>query len=251
VIVSVLGFAALAWRWRFGIEPVSIFLGVWLTGWTAGTASLGVRMVQMYRVARKEGGMQWGGLLFIGLFSIPFFAAEIVVAGILLFMVPSHLVFCALALGATNVAFYHLLERPTLRGRGVLDQLDGFRQYLEGGSERRLAVEASGSEVFERFLPHAIALGLEERWAMGFGDALVPRPDVDTHNPYPWYHWHDHDHGRARRVDASTFASSLGSSLSSTLSASSSPPPSSGGGGSGGGGGSSGGGGGGGGGGGW
>jgi uncharacterized membrane protein len=169
--------------------------------------------------------------------------AEVVVIGILVRMVPSHLVFVAVSLGVTNVLFYHLLERPTLKGRGVLNHLDGFRAFLLGEADRRRAHTTEQThELFEQFLPHAIALRLEDRWATGFGDALALPPRSTPGYRTPWY---DHDHGQ---WDASSFASSLGSSLSSTLSASSMAPSS---GGSGGGGGSSGGRGGGGGGGGW
>jgi uncharacterized membrane protein YgcG len=244
LFVSIAGFAALVVRWRFAIEPEAWFLGLWLTIWTAGVATLTHRAAQLVRHARRGGGagalLGGGGIL---IFSIPFVVAEVVVIGILVRMVPSHLVFVAVSLGVTNVLFYHLLERPTLKGRGVLNHLDGFRAFLLGEADRRRAHTTEQTlELFEQFLPHAIALRLEDRWATGFGDALALPPRSTPGYRTPWY---DHDHGQ---WDASSFASSLGSSLSSTLSASSMAPSS---GGSGGGGGSSGGGGGGGGGGGW
>ena len=86
------------------------------------------------------------------------------------------------------------------------------------------------------------APGLELRWAEAFSNALQPLMEPGPmRETMPWYH---HDEVG---FDPASFVSSLGTGLSSTLSASSSPPGSSGGGG----GGSSGGGGGGGGGGGW
>jgi uncharacterized membrane protein YgcG len=244
--VSVLGFAVLAWRWRFDINPVAIFLGVWLTGWTAGVSTLVYRLWHMARSAVATGNpTMWVGTGVLGLFSLPFIGAEIMVTGLLLTMVPPHLVVAALGLGVTNVAFYHLLERPTLKGRGVLDQLEGFRAYLGGGEDRGIPRSASDLALFERFLPFAIALGLEARWSDAFAEALTPA--LVGVNPRDGIFWYHHDHGR---FDARSFTSSLASGLASTLSSASSPP-SSGGGGGGGGGGSSGGGGGGGGGGGW
>jgi uncharacterized membrane protein YgcG len=162
-------------------------------------------------------------------------------------MMPTHLVLAALAVGMTNVAFYHLLERPTLRGRGVLDQLEGFRAYLGGNGDRRRPASSGMPGAFERFLPHAIALGLETRWAAGFGDALRTTAQAASDpRVIPWYDHRTPD----RTFSPVSFASSLGTTLSSKLSSSSSPPSSGGSGGSSGGG-SSGGGGGGGGGGGW
>jgi uncharacterized membrane protein YgcG len=247
LLVSVLGLGVLAWRWRFGVEPVSIFLAVWLTGWTAGVVMIGKQVVTLFRAARADGGVIWGGFIFLALFSLPFIAAEIGVSAMLLTMMPTHLVLAALAVGVTNVVFYHLLERPTLRGRGVLDQLEGFRAYLSGNGDRRRPASSGTPGAFERFLPHAIALGLETRWAEGFGDALraTARAASDA-RVIPWYDHRTPD----RKFSPVSFASSLGTTLASKLSSSSSPPSSGGSGGSSGGG-SSGGGGGGGGGGGW
>jgi uncharacterized membrane protein len=188
----------------------------------------------------------WASAGFLGLFALPFFGAEIAVSILLSTMVPSHLLLAAFAVGVTNVAFYHLLERPTLKGRGVLDHLEGFRAYLGAPDDGRLHGDERRSQ-FEMYLPFAIALGLSERWSAAFEDVLTPAlVDGTRVDPTPWY-THDHDSASYRTSD---FATALGSGLSSSLSSASSPPSSSSGGGSSGGG-SSGGGGGGGGGGGW
>ncbi len=244
--VSLGGLGALAWRWRFGIEPAAWFLCLWLTIWTAGVATILWRVIVSARAAKGQ-PVAMVGVLLLAAFAIPFVAAEVVVAGILVVMVPTHLAAAALLVGVTNITFYHLLERPTLRGRGVLDHLAGFKAYLEGTRPDPSEYE-EGIQHFEEYLPHAIALGLEDRWAGKFGQALTPSAESSrTHVPV-WYA--DSDSRRLASFNTSSFASSLGSSLTSTISSASSPPSSRGGGG-GGGGGSSGGGGGGGGGGGW
>ena len=229
LVISIVGFLALTWRWTYAIEPAAIFLGVWLTGWSVGVATLVYRWVQTLRVALAGGGvLEWISTGFLALFSIPFLIAEVVVAGILFTMVPSHLVFAAIAIGTTNVVFYHLLERPTMKGRGVLDHVDGFRAYVTETEERRLPQSTDRIELFERLLPFAIALGLELRWAEAFGNALQPPMEPGPmRETMPWY---DHDEVG---FDPASFVSSLGAGLSTTLSASSSPPGSSGGGGGG------------------
>jgi uncharacterized membrane protein YgcG len=247
LVVSLVGLALLAWRWRFGIEPTAFFLGLWLTIWSAGVFTMVYRIAHLLRQGRHQ-PVAYAGAFALGLFSLPFIGAEIFVAGWLTTLVPTHLVAAVLLVGGTNVAFYHLLERPTLRGRGVLDHLEGFKKYLEGTRPNRLEYD-EGIQRFEEYLPHAIALGIEERWAGGFGDALTPRQESDRSYVPRWYD--GYDVGRGAVFNPTSFATSLGSSLSSHISSASSPPPSSGGGGGGGGGGSSGGGGGGGGGGGW
>lgn len=245
--ISVVGVLVLAWRWRFDIEAPALFLCVWLTGWTAGVATMGYRLLALLRQAMAGGGAAaWIAAGGLGLFSLPFFAAEVGVSALLLTMMPLHLVMAIILVGAVNVLFYHLLERPTLKGRGVLDELDGFRAFVGEVEERPLPNMDRDISLFEQYLPFAISLGLAARWSSAFEDLLQPLmrgPDAARH--MPWYHGGHHG-----GFDAGTFATSLGTGLSSSLSAASSPPSSSGSGGSSGGG-SSGGGGGGGGGGGW
>ena len=175
--------------------------------------------------------------------------AEFVVIGIMVTMGPSHLMLAAFAIGAINVLFYHLLERPTLRGRGVLDRLDGFKAYLAGSdSSGVMPKTADRLAVFERFLPYAIATGREGPWTEAFAADLKPAMSSRSSGSRP-LSWYDHS---SPSFSAANLSSALGSGLASTLSSASSPPSSSGGGGGGfSGGGSSGGGGGGGGGGGW
>jgi uncharacterized membrane protein YgcG len=245
--VSVVGLGVLAWRDRYGIPPDAWFLCLWLTFWTVGTGTLVTRAWRAWRSALGGGGIgSWAEAVFLSLFSLPFVGAEVFVGGILALRVPHHLLAAAAALGVLNILFYHLLERPTLRGRGVLNELDGFKTFLTATDADRLDrmnPPDRTPQVFERFLPYAIALGVENRWADRFRGVLVPQaPGGGAVASPAWY-------SGGSTSDLSAMASSLGNAFSSSLSAASSPPSSSGGGS--GGGGSSGGGGGGGGGGGW
>jgi hypothetical protein len=40
---------------------------------------------------------------------------------------------CFAMLGGLNVVFFFLLKRPTLAGRSIMDEIEGFPQYLSGG----------------------------------------------------------------------------------------------------------------------
>ena len=249
VFISVLGLGIMVVKWPYSIDPAAAFLSLWLSIWTVGVVTLLFRAGQQVRnAAATRSVVDIGGAVFLLLFSTPFFIGEVVVGGILVVMLPSHLVFTAFGLGVINVVFYHLLERPTLAGRGVLDQLQGFRNYIEGTNSETLPQPEAEVAHFERFLPFAIALGLEARWATAFEGVLEPAllQGGDAQRPL---HWYDSDR---TTLGGNGFVTSLGSGLGSTFSSASSAPSSSGsGGGGGGGGGSSGGGGGGGGGGGW
>jgi len=243
-VASAVGFAALAWRYRFGVPPESWFLMLWLAFWTLGVGTLVVRVVRSWRKALGSGPADWISAAFVTLFAVPFVGAEIVVGGMIYRRLPGHLLAAVIALAALNVAFYHLLERPTLKGRGVLDRLEGFRAYLGAAEEdrmERLQRPDRTLELFERYLPYAIALGVENEWAARFEDALASGGEAGGGSSTPaWY-------GTTADVGGpGALSGALGGSLASSLSASSASPSgggSSGGGFSGGGGGGGGGGG--------
>ena len=145
-----------------------------------------------------------------------------------------------------HIVFAWLLRAPTIRGRQLMDKLEGFRSYLQIAEKDELNLRnppEKTPELFERYLPFALALGVEQKWAEKFA-AVFARLDGRQGARYQpaWYH------GDFHARDIGKFTSGVGASLTSAISSASTPPGSSSGGG---GGGSSGGGGGGGGGGGW
>ena len=144
-----------------------------------------------------------------------------------------------------HIAFAYLLKAPSGRGRQLMDKLEGFKLYLEVAEKDDLDLRHPPEltpELFEKYLPFAIALGVEQTWAEQFSQvfARLEASADGTYTPH-WYH------GSFNPTRMGSFASSVGSNLSSAVSSSATAPGSS----SGSGGGSSGGGGGGGGGGGW
>ena len=149
-------------------------------------------------------------------------------------------------LALVNMVFVRLLRAFTPSGRARLDQIEGFKMFLAATEQDRLRFlhpPDKTPELFERCLPYALALDVEQRWAEQFAGVLDRAGEAPGSYAPSWYSggdWHPASPGR--------FAFSLGQSLTGAISAASTPPGSS----SGfGGGGSSGGGGGGGGGGGW
>jgi len=149
-----------------------------------------------------------------------------------------------LALPLVISAFWWIAA-PTPEGQQVLDHIAGFKQYLsitEGERLDRMNPPKDTPAIFEKYLPYAIALGVENHWAKRFA-AVLAAAAVQGRQGFVWYS------GSSNPWDNPTgFVDTMGSSLSSTISSASTAPGSSSGSG---GGGSSGGGGGGGGGGGW
>ena len=145
-----------------------------------------------------------------------------------------------------HVIFLFLLRAPTPAGRKIMDEIEGFKMYLDTAEQDRLERMQSPQltpQVFETFLPFAFALGVENNWCDRFARELPEELEKRGGYQPSWYT------GSQVRLGAlSHLGSDFNNSFSSAISSASSPPGSSSGSG---GGGSSGGGGGGGGGGGW
>jgi len=144
-----------------------------------------------------------------------------------------------------NGVFGHLLRAPTVKGQSAMDHIRGFKMYLEvaeGEDLKRITrpPPKMTPALYEAYLPAALALDVEQKWATRFARELELEPAQYQPAWYSGSAWN--------AANIAGFSSHLCSSLSSAISSSSQAPGSSSGGG---GGGSSGGGGGGGGGGGW
>jgi uncharacterized membrane protein len=138
--------------------------------------------------------------------------------------------------------YVYLIQRPSEEKQALRSRLLGFKMYLNTAEEKQLQhfnPPAMTPEVFEKYLPYAIAFGVEEVWGERF-QGMIDRALVDPSYHPVWY--------SGRVMNYGAFSHSMSSSLSSSVNSSSTPPSKSGGSG---GGGFSGGGGGGGGGGGW
>jgi hypothetical protein len=144
-----------------------------------------------------------------------------------------------------NFLFYHLLKAPTLLGRRMMDQIEGFADYLSVAEQDRMNLlnpPDRTPELFEKFLPYALALGVEHAWSEQFAGVLAQAgtPDGTGWRGYQprWYSGTNFGEGGVGNL-----ASSLGGGFAGAVSSASTSPGSGGGGFSGGGGGGGGGGG--------
>ncbi|NPV01374.1 MAG: DUF2207 domain-containing protein [Brevinematales bacterium] len=226
------------------------FLTLWLSLWSVGVFAILKAMVGFWIsafTAVKKKASKFAGAIGFTLFGSVFVFAE--VAGFYIFFM-----FCAASMWIIplagfaillNYVFYRLLRAPTLAGRVVMDKIEGFRMFLDVAEKHRMEVlnpPVKDITTFEKFLPYALAFGIEENWAGYFNDILTAsRQGQGGYSP-SWY-----SGSTFSASNIGQFTGSLSSGLSSAFSSASVSPSS---GGSGGGG-FSGGGGGGGGGGGW
>ena len=243
VLLTVVGFLVLCLAvgaWGTGLILGPVFLAS--TWWASFSFS---KLMTRWRDGRTLSAILHGAL------SLPLFILWALFAVFMVFGSGPWAGTAILYAALLNLIFYHLIPAPTPLGRKVMDEIEGFRHYLSVAEEDRLNLyvpeEAPEKtpELFEQFLPYALALGCEQQWSQKFDSVLRAAGQSPGSSDWTPSYYSGSVSGLG-----SSFASSIGSSLSSSLAASSSAPSSSGGF-SGGGGGSSGGGGGGGGGGGW
>jgi hypothetical protein len=125
--------------------------------------------------------------------------------------------------GIVLLVFAFLMPARTVRGARARESALGFREFLDRVEEDRYRRMITSPELFERYLPFAMAFKVEKRWARAFEDIFTTPPR--------WYSGTSGD-----SFHASSFANDLNALSSAASSTMSSSPSGSGGGGSSGGG---------------
>jgi len=130
---------------------------------------------------------------------------------------------CYVAAALAGIGF-DWLQAPSVEGRKIMDQIEGFRDYLGVAEEDRLNSlnpPDKTPELFERFLPYAIALDVENAWARRFAGVLAAAGTAAAATS-TWYAGSD-----SWSSDPVGFASHLSGDLNQTISSASTAPGSS------------------------
>jgi uncharacterized membrane protein YgcG len=237
---------------RPGVQlAIPLFLTVWLSIWSLALAGLIAGVLQSWKSAFAGGHIKSaliGKSLLLTVFALPFLGGEVM--GLFFFSKTSSLLAVLFLVSSIfiHLLFHYLLKAPTSAGRRLLDQVEGFKLFLgavDGDRLDRIMPPDQTPQTFEKYLPYALALDVEQAWTEKFSAVLASASQISGNNSHYSPAWYSGPGWST--LGAAGFASSMGSSFNSAISSSASAPGSSGGGGSGG----SGGGGGGGGGGGW
>ena len=173
---------------------------------------------------------KWLGLAF-GVGVLLAFAAIVSVKLALVYFTPAALALAAGLSGMTLGTFALIMPARTVDGARVREATLGFKEFLSRVEEDRYKRMITSPQLFEKYLPYAMAFGVEDKWANAFKDIYREPPQ--------WYS------GGTGPFNVSSFSQSISSMSSAAASSMSSSPSSSGssgggssGGGSGGGGGS-------------
>jgi uncharacterized protein (TIGR04222 family) len=128
------------------------------------------------------------------------------------------------ASGIIILVFGLVMPARTVRGTRALESVMGFEEFLDRVEADRFERVVRTPEMFEKYLPYAMALGVEKNWVRAFEDIY--------HQPPNWYRGYSGGTFQPRG-----FVNSLGRMSSAASTAMASSPRSSGGSGFGGGGG--------------
>ncbi len=208
-------------------KVVACFVAVWLAGWSVGVFFLVSQVIQAWRGVLRgvtdSKAAAAGGATFLTLFSLPFIAGEVFAILTLGTALTPAVVVILLVVAAVNFLFHHLLKAPTSAGRLLLDKIDGFKMFLAAaGGENPMGatyVPMRTPDLYEKYLPYALALGVEEPWSEQFSEVLAAAAERGSDYTHHWYS------GRGwQTLGVAAFAATLGSSFSSAISTSSTAP---------------------------
>jgi uncharacterized membrane protein len=115
------------------------------------------------------------------------------------------------------VCFGWFMPSRTVRGTRELEKVLGFQEFLSRVEADRMDRTIRTPEMFEKFLPYAMALGVADNWAKAFEGIYSESPR--------WYTGPGHVHG----FHPSAFTSSLGQMSTHAATVMASAPRSSGG----------------------
>lgn len=224
--ISIVGLLLANLMMPAGTGMFGTFIIVWSAVWWS--------VILVFAWAAVKGIIRGRGIVaklssvFMLLFLIPFFFGGIAVPLFVFFGDgPTETAFvlgAAALMGVMNLVFYHLLRAPTEPGRRLLDRIEGFKMYLSAAEEERLKVlhpPEKTPELFERYLPFALALDCENEWNAKFSAVLAAAAAAGAAAPA----WYAGSHWNGGRTGA--FTDSLGSSLSSSVASASTAPGSS------------------------
>jgi uncharacterized membrane protein YgcG len=213
------------------LPPEDMIIGLFAAGWSSiwWGVILAVAWGAIKGLFTARGVLRKLGSLMAMFFFIPFMIAGVVAPAAILFGGDGSpglymLIGTAVLLGIVNLVFFHLLRAPTVPGRKLLDQLEGFRMYMTTAEEERLKIlqpPEKTPELFERYLPYALALDCENEWNTKFAAVLAAAAVAGAAAPI-WYSGRNWDWGRT-----GSFTDSLGSGLASSVASASTAPGSS------------------------
>ncbi len=214
------------------------FMSVGLSVWTVAIVTMVWQVIKSWINIFNSNDKTVGTIsqaVISSIFLIPFMIGEFVAIFMVYNVVSFNFLLILSLFIILNITFYFLNRQYTRQGLDLVEQIKGFKLFLSVTEKDRMNFHNPPNrtpELFEKYLPYAVALGIENKWADQF-------TNVFTDPQYAGYHYSIYP----RQIYNSNFIGDFSSSVASSTTPPSSSSGFSGGGGSGGGGGGGGGGG--------
>ncbi len=116
-----------------------------------------------------------------------------------------------IASGIIIAGFGAIMPARTLAGTRALEGVLGFEEFLSRVEKHRYQTMIKTPEMFEKFLPYAMALGVEAKWAKEFDDIYTEAPSW-----YRGYHYGPHFYLHGFTHNLSAMGSSVGTAMASS-----------------------------------
>jgi uncharacterized membrane protein len=177
----------------------------------------------LYKMLEQRGYFTWRPDHVRGIFIAIAIAAGVLIVVVSsavmtgLGMQPTSGVIAGIASGLIVAGFGWFMPARTVRGTREVEKVLGFQEFLTRVESDRLDRMVKTPEMFERFLPYAMALGVEDNWAKAFEGIYTEPPR--------WYT----GTGPMHTFRPSTFTSNLGMMSAQAATVMASSPRSSGG----------------------
>jgi uncharacterized membrane protein len=95
-------------------------------------------------------------------------------------MQPAAGVIAGILSGLIIIVFGWFMPARTVRGTRELEKVLGFQEFLSRVEADRLERTVRTPEMFEKYLPYAMALGVEDNWAKAFEGIYTQPPSWYT-----------------------------------------------------------------------
>lgn len=129
--------------------------------------------------------------VFLGIMSTVFFFASFLYQMVAFNALQMIVIAGSIGLVFALIAYSSLVYRYTSHGQSVLNEINGFKMFLSAAEEERIKLIGSppdkNPELYEKYLPYAIALGVEERWAAQFHDVFAKLDSQGESYVPSWY----------------------------------------------------------------
>lgn len=169
-----------------------LFLLVWLSIWSVAVAFVWSSLVRTWKtqpVVRPVKPTSFLGVLTISMateseekarranasMAVYFSGFWFVGAGMFFRVATAPVAILVIAMAVLDIIYGHLMPSWTPRGRQAVDEVDGFALYLKVAEQHRMQwfhPPEKTPELMERYLPYALALGVQQEWAEQFRETV-------------------------------------------------------------------------------